>query len=260
MMRTLRGGRGLGDSIYLQSIAHHFTRKVGERICVATDFPAVFEQMGRRVKTIPFTRQGITVLAHYVARKGIRGTSQFTDMCMQAGILQPIPLHLEWSPTDEQFVKPLAELGKPVVCVQLPRAPMGRVDGFGAELLPDCSAIQAAIDALRGRATLVQIGSGRSLHDFDGIDVDLANRTTVSQLIDIVATSHACIGYPSFIVPLAESLGKPSLVFWSRAGLRSQTAFIAQVTPEKILHKLSSVAIHDDASAKEILHAARALL
>lgn len=261
-MRTLRGGRGLGDSIYLQSIAHFLTRSDQERLCVATDYPALFEQMGRRIKTIPFTRQGVTIVAHYVARKQIYGTSQFTDMCMQAGLhAGSVALHLDWKCTDEARIAEVKARGRPYVCVQLPRAPMGRIDGFGAELLPDCNAIQKALDAIGQHATLVQIGAGRPLFEFTGIDLDLADKTTISQLVDIVQGSAGVVGYPSFIVPLAESLERRSLLFWSRAGLRSPTPFISSICPQKIVHKTGlATVVKDNATDQEIIHAARTFL
>jgi ADP-heptose:LPS heptosyltransferase len=123
---------------------------------------------------------------------------------------------------------------------------MGRTDGFGRELLPDCRVIQRIIDRLRGKVDLVQIGSGRCLFGFEGINYDLANKTTVKQLIDVATVADAFIGYVSFLVPLAESLNKPAFFVWSRKGLKSREKFISRVTPQKVLEKPSSKWVTDD--------------
>jgi hypothetical protein len=261
-MKTMRGGRGLGDTIYLQSIARHMTENGTTRMRVASDYADVFLPLGRRVQVIPFTRTGVEIVAHYVSRKAMAGTSQFTDMCIQVGIRKPIDLRLDWKPTDTEVMQRIKAKasGRPVVCVQLPRAPMGRIDGFGADLLPCPTAMQAIVHELGKHFAVMQVGSGRALYHLRGIDIDLANQTSVSQMIDAASQADVFFGYPSFIIPLAESLGKPGLFLWSRAGLKSLQPFIAQITPEKLLHKPGlSRAIMDNATPEQI-HAAVASL
>lgn len=155
-MKTIRCGRGLGDSIYLQSVVRHLHAQDKARYRVCSDFPDVFRPLGNAVSVTPFTRQGVNIVAHYVQRKPLAGSTQFQDCCAQAGITTPVELRLDWALTDHALPRELRQRSPlPIVCVQLPRAPMGRTDGFGAELLPDCRVIQRAIDALHGRALIV---------------------------------------------------------------------------------------------------------
>lgn len=253
-MKNLRAGRGLGDSIYLQSIARHLTEG-GKPLRVASDFPEVFEILGRRVEVFPFTRAGIDIVAHYIQRKYVKGTTQFQDMCISAGIQAPVELSMTWKPIESTLTQRAKASGRPVVCVQLPRAPMGRRDGFGAEILPDCRSIQCAIDHIKGRATVVQIGAGDPLFRFRRIDLDFANETNVRQLIDLAYAADFFIGYPSFVVPLAESFDKPALIFWGRKCLESKTPFIKAISPAKVLHKATCIPIVDD-EPPEKAHAA----
>lgn len=255
---------GLGDATYLQSVARHLTAQ-GQRLRVATAWPDVFRPLGDKVEIAPFTRAGINILAHYSLRKSISETTQFEDCCIQAGISGPVELRLDWTPTNTELIQRLSHEAQgvprfPIVCVQLPRAPMGRNDGFGAELLPDCRAIQTVINAVRGQALIVQIGAGKALYKFEGIDIDLSNRTTVCELFDVACVASAFIGYPSFIIPLAESLNKPALLVWSRRGLNANQAYVRQITPRKILFKQSSRFVMDDAPQEEITKAAHDLL
>ena len=127
----------------------------------------------------------------------------------------------------------------------MPRTPMGRTDGFGKTLLPDCRAIQVLIDEARDTHRIVQIGAGQPLFNFRGLDLDLANRTTVAETIDAVSVADRCLGYVSFLVPLAESLDKPATFVWSQRGLKDGQPFISSITPAKVLHKATSRAVID---------------
>jgi hypothetical protein len=181
-----------------------------------------------------------------VTRKSIETTTQFEDCCIRAGIDAPAELRLDWKAQNAGLVAKVREPGKPVMVVQLPRAPMGRIDGFGKTLLPDCRAIQALIDQARDSHFVVQIGAGQPLFKLRGIDLDLANKTSVAETIDVVSAADRCLGYPSFLVPLAESLDKPALFVWSARGLRDGQPFIRSITPQKLLHKASSQSVVDE--------------
>ncbi len=137
---------------------------------------------------------------------------------------------------------------------------MGRTDGFGMELLPDCRAIQRAINRLRDRALLVQVGAGKPLYRFDGIEVDLADETTVSQLFDVATEADGALGYVSFMLPLCESLGKKTLLVWSHRGLKSRVGYIQQITPAKVVHRTDLVRSVCDGQADDIEGAADAFL
>lgn len=246
-MRSIRAGMGLGDALYLQSVVRHLTAS-GEKLLVRTAWPEVFRQLNGSVQVAPFSRAGINVLAHYVSRKGIPGTTQFEDCCINAGVKDPIEMRLDWKPTTklaDEVVKQAA--GRPIVLVQMMRPPMNRRDKFGASLLPNGDVVQACIDQMRRRVFLVQVGSGICLHYFNGIDLDLSNKTTVTELLDIASVASGFIGYVSFFVPLAESFGKPALFVWASRGLKDRIAYVRQITPEKVLHRkdLSQFVIDD---------------
>ena len=129
---------------------------------------------------------------------------------------------------------------------------MGRTDGFGADLLPDCWVIQRAIDVLRDRFAIVQIGSGTPLFQFRHIDLDLAGKTSVAGLLDVAAGASGFLGYVSYIVPLAESLDKPAMLVWSHKGMNRGHQYIRQITPKKILGKPSSKFVIDDWTLADI--------
>lgn len=245
-MKSIRSGRGFGDSLYLQSVVRHLIERGALRMRVKSDWPDVFLPLAHRVEVVPFARANVDILAHYSVRKGTQGSTQFEDCCIAAGIREPVPLRLDWKVTKQGVVDLVRKPGKPVLVVQLPRTPMGRTDGFGATLLPDCRAIQRLIDQARPEFTVVQIGAGQALFRFTGIDIDLANRTTVSETIDVASAADKFLGYCSFLVPLAESFGKPAVFVWSRRGLNDRALYVRQITPQKILHAPTSRFVMDD--------------
>lgn len=246
-MKSIRCGRGLGDSIYLQSVVRHLLRAgTYSRLRVKSDWPDVFLPLGRRIEVVPFNKTAIDILAHYSSRKGLAGTTQFQDCCTCAGIIGPVELKLDWKVTNQDLVDRLRAPGKSVLVVQLPRTPMGRTDGFGASLLPDCRAMQRMINRHLDTHTIVQIGAGEPLYRFSGITVDLANKTSVAETIDAASAADQVLGYVSFLVPLAESLGKPATFVWSRKGLMDRQQFVRQIRPEKVLHARTSTYVMDD--------------
>lgn len=233
---SIRSGRGLGDTIYLQSVVRWLVLS-GHHVEACSDFPDLFRTMPR-VKTAPFRKDRIDRLAHYAMRKKA-ATNQFADCCIQAGIPGDTPLWLDWTPSKRI-------VAERYVVVQMPRAPFGRTDGYGMELLPRWELLQRAIDNARKDAVIVQVGSGKCLHQFTGIDIDLANKTTVPELLDVACFASGFIGYVSFIVPLAEGLGKPLFTVWSRKALKSRHEYVRLITPQKIFTRAQSIAVWDD--------------
>jgi hypothetical protein len=257
---TMRGGSGLGDSLYLQSVARHFVRK-GRDVEVHSNWPDVFRPLADRVTVEPFSRVEVDRISHYTQGKNNRHTSQWQDCCHRAGIGLDTELRLDWTAADAALVRKVRQGGRPVIAVLIPRQPMDRHDGFGRELLPDCGIIQRVIDHVGARAKFVQVGKGDALHQFGGIDLDLKNATTVSGMIDAVNAADAVLGYVSFLVPLAESLGKPGLMVWSRRGLASEIDYVRTITPQKIIHRRDLLdAVFDDAPPQELQKATDALL
>lgn len=256
-MRSIRGGSGLGDALYVQSVARHLVEQ-GEELEICSDWPDVFRPLADRVTVSPFRRDRVDVLAHYTRRRERRDTDQFVDCCMEAGVGPKVEMRLDWTVQDPEFVAPFEEFA-PIVLVALPRVPMDRTDKFSLPLIPDWNVVQRAIDLLVGRAFIVQVGKGDALHRFSGIDLDLANRTSVADLLDVASIANAFLGYCSFMVPLAESFGRPGLFVWSRRGLTAG-GWIGGLTPQKVLHGDRSRFVIDDCGDADLEREVGALL
>lgn len=242
----------------MQGVARHLVG-IGKRLEICTNYPDVYRPLNGKVTLVPYRRVPVDCVAHYANRRAFTDTDQFEDCCINAGVPPTIEFKIEWQVMNVELVTRLRAVGRPVVVVQMPRPPFGREDRFGMEFLPDCRTIQRAIDRLKGRAFLIQIGQGEPEHRYTGIDLDLSNRTTVADVIDIGFAAQGFLGQCSFIIPLAEQFAKPVLIVWSRRGLQSREHVIRQMTPGKILHLPSSRHVIDDCSDLELNEAVDAL-
>lgn len=252
---SVRGGSGFGDALYVQAVARYFVEQ-GHLVEACSNYPDVFWPLRARCHASGF-RRNATVIAHYALRRRML-TDQFQDCCIQAGLdADAVELRLDWETRNLALVGEIlaAARGRPIVAVLLPRTPMARTDGVFDVLLPDCRVLQLAVDLAQARgAFVVQVGAGEPLWKLSGIDLDLANRTKSSgDVVDVVRAADACIGYISFMVPLAESLNKPMLAVWSRRGLEASNPLVARLTPQKVIHKKDLVrAVVDDCSDVEL--------
>ena len=256
-MRSIRGGMGLGDAIYVQAVARYLVAR-GERLEVCTAWPDVFAPIAHAVQFAEFRRQRIDVLAHYSARKG-SARRQFEDVCDAAGLPETAPLAIDWSRTSDISDR-VRSPDRPMILVGMPRPPMARIDGFGKELMPERAALEAALSGIRGRAQVVMVGAGEPLYRFN-VDLDLSNRTTVPELFDLAMAADGFLGWVSYLLPLAEVFSKRAFFVWSTRGLRAGHTYVRQITPAKIIFKPETTkSIFDSAPLEEIERASAAAL
>lgn len=252
--KRIRGGSGLGDALYVRPIAEHFVR-AGDRVVVCTNYPDVFIGSGAAVDA--FSRQKIDVLAHYASRKADTTTNQWEDVCISARV-PPMPLRFAWTVQNARLVEEVTTraAGRPIVLVHAGYVPMGRTDGFGAELLPEREAVETTLQALQD-VLLVRIGK-------DPVyplrcELDLQGRTSITDLLDLASICHGAVGQCSYIIPLAEAAGKPLLIVWASRGLTAHQPFVRAITPKKVLSAPGSRFAFDNQSAEAIRDAAREL-
>lgn len=255
----IRGGAGLGDSIYLRVIAMHLLSR-GEEVTVCSDYPDVFDGAGVRV--LPFTRERIDRLCHYTVGKTNPKTKQFDDMLAAGGITGPVPLRMAWETRDTPLVSRLRgeAAGRPIILVHGGCAPMNRTDSFGRELMPEERGFQIALNSLaeEQNAFLVRIGKGPDLYTLVRTHCDLHDQTSVLDLFDLASMCDGVVAQVSYAVPLAEVFDKPLLAIWARAGTAPGVhMYIRQILPEKILYKPTSHFCWDDWPAEQIQQAAR---
>lgn len=254
-MKRLRGGSGLGDSVYLRPIVDHLIAQ-GERIAVMSFYPDVF--IGSGATVLPFGKERIDVLAHYAGGRMDQASTQYADMLRSARLPIDLPLRFKWTVRNQGLIADLLReaAGDPIVLVHGGRAPFGRSDGYGKEMLPVREAFEAVLGVLADCFT-VRIGKGEQFYSLPA-ELDWNNRTSVSDLLDMVSICDAVVTQCGFPVPMAECFDKPLLGIWSTRGLASPDAIIASITPAKILSKPSSCFVRDDWGAQRIQAGTRA--
>ncbi len=264
--KRIRAGRGLGDAIYLNIIVRHLLAKGETDLEVCTDWPDVFSPFGDRITIAPFQKGNIRIVAHYAPRKHVKETDQFEDMCLYAGIKELVDEKIEWTLKNQALANMIlnkaAKESKRILFVQLPRPPMDRKDGFGIELLPKWTVMDAIIDAVKDKCFIVQCGAGVSLHTFSHIDLDISNKTSVNDLMDIGIISDYFLGPCGYIVPMGEGFLRQHIITWGANVRTSPTIFIRQMSPEKVQHRLNkngcvSHFIWDDWPIEKIIEKAR---
>lgn len=234
----MRGGSGLGDSVYLRPIAEHFVR-AGKSITVRSNYPDIFIDSG--ATTEPFAKfPAVDIIAHYHQGRRKQDSTQYADMLKCAGITEDVPLRFDWPIKNHALIAGLQEraAGRKIVIVHGGRAPFGRVDGVGLELLPKRESFEAVLGMFADCFT-VRIGKGKQIYALPASE-DLSDKTSVADLLDIVATCDAVVTMCGYPIPMAECMNKPVLAVWAERGLRSVRPIIPSITPSKILSKATS--------------------
>ena len=240
-VKRIRSGRGLGDTLYMQSLVRYLVEK-GEKLQVCTDYPEIFD--GTPVTFDVFSRHNIDYLSHYTKRKSDQRTNQWQDICLSAGV--EAELKIDWKVKNKSLVNELLDManGRKILFVHGGREPMARKDKFGRELLPDGKAFNKALGLLE-EYFRIQVGDSELLYTIK-VDQNLNRATSVTDMLDIASVADAFYGQCSFIVPLAESFDKKLMVMWASKGIKSQEPYIATITPKKILSKPTSHHMVDD--------------
>lgn len=239
----IRTGKGLGDTIYLRPIVEYFIAK-NKDVTALVDYPDILKGTGAR--TEPFRRNACDLIAHYVNGKSSPETTQWFDMCTSVG-LKNIPLSFDWKIQNEDLVERTRKAAhdRPIVLVHGGRAPYGRTDGFGKELVPTRDAFCSVLHSLRGCFRIL-IGKDSQLYPLaDCADFDLSGQTSITDLLDLGKICNGIVAQCSFAVPLAEVFDKQMLAVWSAVGLESVEPYIKATTPKKILSKPTSRAVID---------------
>jgi len=246
----IRGSSGLGDSIYLYPVAKHYKDK-GQDVKVTSNYPEIFRDLN--IEVIRFRKGNGDMIVSSGSRRNFP-TRQFEDVCVLAKIQGKIELKIPWKQRNGKLIRRATERmgNKRMMIVMASYMPFGRNDNFGEELMPNYKVMDMLIQACHNEFYIVLVGKGRQYHRFNGIDLDLSNKTSVSDLLDLVNISSVVVSQHGFMTPLCEALDKKLFSFFSRRGLKSQKSFLSKITPQKIIMKKSTAWVVDDEPIEQI--------
>ena len=89
------------------------------------------------------------------------------------------------------------------------------------------------------------------------VAVDLKDKTTVTDLLDLASVADGFVGQASHIIPMAEAFGRQLLIVWASAGLNVNNWYVKNIKPGKVLSGPLSRHVMDDASPEAVIKAAR---
>lgn len=248
-MIWLNSPKGLGDAIHVRAVVLHLLKQ-GEEITVFTLWPDVFDNLPVSVRPADEAKQHLDLTSARACVQcmvpHIRGLSQFRNVCLQAGILEPIDLDIEWSARNSPLLDGvLSKADRPILIFQ----PLKRVNNEEDELRrPNVDAFDRLIAGHEDHFT-VRIGHPQFVEDMPiACDLDLFGKLSVTDAIDLVTIADLVCSEPSYLGILAQAFDKKLECLFSARGLRSKVKSVAGATPERLFHKKQkTTAIYDEA-------------
>ena len=212
-MKSIKGLSGFGDAIYLRVAVEWMLINMPDQYLVTTNYPDVFRDLD--VKTIPFNR-GMKAEYNftYLLRKYESGSTQFSDMCVNAGI-GIIP-----------FESKLAE-----------RRPSGlTVVNNLYSPLDGCDPVS---DCLRPRK-----------EDYESLVSNYKNVVYLKEgkykfiaLVNILNRASLFITQQGWGTAIAEMLNVPTIICFTKRGYECSDPFFSSIKPEKIIEKKTTTHI-----------------
>lgn len=234
---------GLGDAIYMRPIVEYYYKR-GYKVEVMTDYDVIYDDLN--VLTTKHSKSDTHLeldmpwkKISYCIRKYKPETTQFEDVCLQAGIPVTTPFNYRWKTRNKDLMGKVKKLagGKPICLISAPFKPFGRVDNWGHEMTVDFSKMDELIALNKDKYYYITVNKEKPLYKLNNIDLDLCHRTSVADLFDLVSIADVCMGQVGHILPLSEVFNKPALLFFSANGFKCGIKFIEAITPGKVIHK-----------------------
>jgi hypothetical protein len=241
--KRIKCASGFGDAIYAYPIVRHLIESgKEEHITVMTDYHQIYDCAPFKDK-LSFLRHSKDFAQYkisYCGRKYKAGTSQFQDVCMAAEVPTDLDFSIDWEIQNQDLINTIKKLARrkeaPICLISAPFKPFGRVDEFGVELTVNFKRMDDLIRRNRDKYFFVQVCKNVPEYALNNIDLNLAGKTTISDVLDIMSISDCSMGQIGHILPLSEVFKVPCLLFFSRKGLNCENRFISSITYDKIVH------------------------
>lgn len=239
----IKGERGLGDSIYLYPIVKAFLDNHNTGIVVHSNYPEVFSDLNCPV--VPFLsdiEDQETKLFSYLPYKSNENTSLIED------ITSLCPYEISFNKThrikNHNLIKNilLNKKNSQKICIVRyiePRHNRNTIDNL------DCSPSLINKFISEYSKTYYFIGIGQSNYYNIKCDMDLMNRTSISDLFDLAFISNLVIGQAGYTVPLCEILHRYNIAIFPSVWKNSHS-FLKTITPKKICGPHTGFVYDDD--------------
>jgi hypothetical protein len=234
----LRGAGGFGDSIYMYPVLKYFLKK-GETVEILTKYPDIYAPL-RKLGLIISDRysKAPDTECRYAPRYSIQVTTTYQDTLILSGAPPSLPFTIEFEhPKEFAF-----STNKKICVIRKPTMPMKGKSG-GDILIPDCSIIQRLIDKYRNDYYFVLAGNPEGEFNFPlrGIDLDLTEKLTIPEVLQLAFQSDMIITQCGFFIPICETLNRRCFILFSDKGMKSNYKFSPHITPRKVINNYSAV-------------------
>jgi len=217
----LNASKGLGDAIYLRAAVLHVLKS--EPVTVYTRWPEVFFDLPIKVRGIECIAEADDLRSVAYSMRAPMTECMFDARCRVAGLEPPIEMRLDWPIRNSALVDSVREqaAGRQVIVYQ-PQ----KVDLLSPAARPFRYAV-AGLDGFR-----VKIGREPYVTD-DALpcELDLLNKTSVLDAIDLCASADRMFGELCWLMPAAECLGKPFKCIYSHRAMASDE-WIKNIDPQ----------------------------
>lgn len=263
----LKGASGLGDTIYAYPIVKYYAQRY-DHVHYMTDYPELYKSIKnvtcyKHRKTNDMGDGTVDIRFTYCGMKYTPGTSQFQDSVLSARINEKLDLKIEWQIQNGRLtedIKKRAE-NKKICILAEPYEPFGRLDCWGALLRIKPEVMQTIVNTFRDKVYFIATGNRFVLHHTKHVQHDLVEKTTVSDLMDLLSICDFGLSQIGNLLPMCEALGKKNFLVFAKAAMVSENKFIKAITPEKTVHyKELNCSITDDMSEEIILNKFRSFI
>jgi hypothetical protein len=237
----LLGPRGLGDGLLVRVAAMEWLRR-GEEVRVYTYWPELFHDLPVELATGTPYRDGQSdvygcAACMHCRRPDVVPLSMFTRSCHQCGLQEVPELDLAWTVTNQAPLDRVRRKanGKPILIFQPPKIANGEEQELYNPRAEDFNRwLDGRTDYYR-----VKVGHPSAAQEFRDApcELNLFNKTTVKEMLDLATIGDLFFSQVCFIPTLAESLNKRSVCMFTRRQLSAKSNKVRNLTPEVFLHK-----------------------
>jgi hypothetical protein len=239
-MIDLIGPRGLGDAIFVRSVAVRWI-ELGEKVTVFTTWPEVFDGIGAIVRPSA-SRTGDENIHHCVGclhcrLPDVQPVSIFRRICHQSGLFEPFDFRLDWKVKRPDLIGKIKRrsAGRKIMIYQPPKI----ANGFEQTLFNPRQ--EDFFRYLEGRDDCyrIKVGHASGAHEYKGApcELDLFGKTTVSDVFDIATICDLFFSQVSYLVTLGEALDKQVVCMFTKRALSANSVKVRQLTPDVFFHK-----------------------
>lgn len=235
MTVRLRGGGGVGDSIYVYPIANYFSKKNID-VEVLTDFPMFY----RNIKNCKTRSRNIippgTVNCRYGERYPIQTTNIWEDTLITSGLQDKnIDLKINYDRTKYKFD---FETDKKIVLIKSPTYSMKRQKPETERIIPNPKYFQTIINEFKDQCYFIKCGLVNGYKTtLNNFDLDLSGYNDLIKILALVDISDIVLCQSSFFVSMAEGLDGKLMIGFNRQGMDTKYKFFHYITPKKVICK-----------------------